>query len=658
MINKKICLIGQPNVGKSSLFNLLTNSHHHTGNWTGKTISKASGIFKNEEMKLEIVDLPGTYSLIGESEEEKITNNYIYSSNYDLGLVIIDASNLERSLPLLLEVLNINSNVIVCLNLYDEAKLRNIKINHQKLSKILKIPVILMSVKNNEGIDILLEEIKKFSSPKQYQLSFPNNIDKYLNFMQDNFLDQLNPRAYALKLLIDDEQLDQVNSKKITNQIKFFQKQITKEDIINCFLMESQKIADVVVQRNNEKAKKLDYYLDKLLINKITAIPLMLFLLFIILWLTISLSNLPSNWLFSLFQFLEPKLYNLLSFLPQSLLNPLVYGGYRTLYWVVSVMTPPMIIFFPLFSLLEDFGILPRIAFNLDHPFNRCGSCGKQSLTMCMGLGCNAVGVTSARIMENKKMKILSIITNVFMPCNGRFPAMISIITMFFLFANGIFNTLIASLILTMVIVFGIFLTFIVTKICNYVFFKNEHVVFVLELPSYRKPNIIKTIYTSIKDKALDILKRAIKISFPAGLIIYFLANYTINNTSLFTILADFLNDFGLLIGLDGVILLAFILGIPANEIVIPIIILGYTKTSSLIGYDSLESLKNTLVNNNWTILTAINFLIFSLCHFPCATTLLTIKEETKSYKWTLLSFILPVIIGVLLCFITTFIFC
>lgn len=397
--------------------------------------------------------------------------------------------------------------------------------------------------------------------------------------------------------------------------------------------------------------------LDFLLTNKWTGIPLMILLLFIILWLTISLSNIPSDWLFKFFNYLEPKLYQFLSFLPTVIVDPLIYGGYRTLYWVVSVMTPPMLIFFPLFSLLEEYGLLPRIAFNLDRPFQKCGSCGKQSLTMCMGLGCNAVGVTATRIMENKKMRILAILTNVFMPCNGRFPAMITMISMFFVISKGISSSLLASIILTIFIIFGIFLTFLMTWLCNHFLFKEEKSVFVLELPAFRKPKIVKTIYHAIKDKALDVLKRAMKVAFPAGLLIYFLANININEVSIFQYLQQFLDPVGIALGLDGVIILAFLLGIPANEIVIPIMLLGYSKGNFLVPYETLETLKQILISNNWTILTALNFLLMSLCHFPCATTLLTIKEETKSNFYTLLAFILPTLVGIILCLITTLIF-
>lgn len=310
-----------------------------------------------------------------------------------------------------------------------------------------------------------------------------------------------------------------------------------------------------------------------------------------------------------------------------------------------------------MFSLLEDYGLLPRIAFNLDQPFAKCGSCGKQSLTMCMGLGCNAVGVTGTRIMESKKMRILSILTNVFMPCNGRFPAMIAIIGMFFVQNTSFLGSLYSAFILSLVIVLGILLTFLVTYFLNFFILKNEKPIFILELPSFRKPKIFKTIYFSIKEKALHVLKRAMIVSFPAGLLIYFLANVTIHDFSILTYLRNFFEPFGLLIGLDGAILLAFLLGLPANEIVIPILLLLYSGGSVLTSYESLDSLKQVFLLNHWTILTALNFLIFSLCHFPCATTLLTIKKETNSWFYTILAFVLPTFIGVCLCFLMNLLF-
>ena len=317
-----------------------------------------------------------------------------------------------------------------------------------------------------------------------------------------------------------------------------------------------------------------------------------------------------------------------------------------------------MAIFFPLFTILEDLGYLPRIAFNLDRCFKRCAACGKQALTMVMGFGCNAVGVTGARIIDSKRERLLAIITNCFVPCNGRFPAIISIITMFFIgFSGGFLSSVFSVLILTLVILSGIFITFLVSKILSKTLLKGIPSSFTLELPPYRKPQFFKVIVRSIFDRTLFVLGRAISIAAPAGLIIWLLANVNINDISILKYCTDFLNPFAQLIGLDGVILMAFILGFPANEIVVPIVIMGYMATGNLTDFDSLVQLKTLLVDNGWTIQTAICFITFSLFHFPCSTTCLTIKKETGSFKWTLVSILIPTIIGFILCFTINFIF-
>ena len=439
--------------------------------------------------------------------------------------------------------------------------------------------------------------------------------------------------------------------------IRFYKHYITRYEILSSYYSYASSCILGVVNRKGVKEKWEDALLNKLFTGKFTGFVMMTLLLFFLLWLTIFFSNIPSDFLMNFFSSLEPLLCQILSFLPDVIVDPLVFGGYRTLYFVVSVMTPPMLIFFPLFSLLEDYGVLPRIAFNLDQPFSKCGSCGKQSLTMCMGLGCNAVGVTGARIMENKKMRILAILTNVFMPCNGRFPAMICMIQMFFITDHSIFGSLWAAAILCGIILFGIFLTFCVTKVLNHFLFKNEEVMFIMELPTFRKPKILATIVTSIKDKALDVLKRAIVISFPAGLLLFFASNITVSGTSIFGWLVQLFTPFGHLIGVDGVVLLSFLFGLPANEIVIPIMMMGYLGSGSLATYDSVETLRNILVLHGWNQLVALKFLILLLCHFPCATTLMTIKKETNSTFYTILAFLLPTVIGLGLCFLLTLLF-
>ena len=309
-------------------------------------------------------------------------------------------------------------------------------------------------------------------------------------------------------------------------------------------------------------------------------------------------------------------------------------------------MLPPMAIFFPLFALLEDSGYLPRISFNLDKLFQKCGTSGKQSLTMCMGCGCNACGVMGARIISNKKERLIAILTNVFMPCNGRFPTLITLIIIF-ITSNSIFS----SLTLMVLIIISVFTTLLISKILSKLLNNKDKQTFILELPPYRKPTIIKTIIRSFLDKTLAVLKRAIIISIPMGLLIWVLSNTYINDIAIIKILSQFLDPFAKIFGLDGVILLSFILGFPANEIVLPIAIMIYQGNSSLTSLD-INSLNFLLIENGWNYITAICTMVFCLMHFPCGTTVLTIKKETGSVWYTLLSIVIPTLVGLILCFL------
>ena len=597
-MNKRIALIGNPNVGKSTIFNTLTGKKEHTGNWPGKTVGNAIGKYSYNNNEHIIYDLPGTYSLSANSKEEEIARDFIKSDDYDVALIVCDATCLERNLNLVLETLEITNNVIVCVNLIDEANKKQIKININKLENILNVPVVATSARNNIGINKLLETIENYKIKKK-------NVIKIKN-------------------------IDEINS--IANNI-----------------------AKQTITFNNNDYNKSTRKIDKILTNKYTGIPIMIFTLAIIFWITIVGANYPSNFLYNLFN----NIGNNISLLFDKFnINPtikdiIMNGIYKTTTWVISVMLPPMAIFFPLFTILEDYGFLPRIAFNMDNFFNKCNSCGKQALTMCMGFGCNAAGITGARIIDSKRERLIAILTNSFIPCNGRFPTIIAIITMFMIgFKYNLINSVLSSIILIIVVLIGIFMTFIISKFLSKTILKGVPSSFTLELPPYRKPQFIKIIINSIYDKTLKILFRAIIVAAPAGLIIWILSNTYIDKISIFEHITIFFDPFARSIGLDGVILVAFILGFPANEIVIPIMLMGYLKTSVMTDYSSLYELKNILVNNGWTIKTAICTIIFSLMHFPCSTTCLTIKKETNSYKWMFLSILIPTICGILFCFI------
>ena len=640
----KIALLGNPNVGKSTLFNELTGMHQHTGNWTGKTVGIAKGYYND----LEIYDLPGTYSLIPHSKEEEVTSDFIISCNYDLVVIVCDAVTLERNLNIVLQTLEVTNNVILCINLIDEAKKKNIIIDYDKLSNILNIPVIGISARKKIGIDKLIDEINNFKSRNVNYISYNDKIEECINILNTN------TRFEAIRYLLVGSSNEYINEKVKQCRIYLNDNNIDiNNNTLGLIVKKSEDIAKNVMTDNN----KYNYRLDKILTNKITGIPIMIILLVLIFYISIRGANYPSELLFKLFNYIENIIRNILIniHVPSIIFEPLMDGIYKVTTWVIAVMLPPMAIFFPLFTILEDFGILPRIAFNLDGYFNRSNACGKQALTMMMGFGCNAVGVTGTRIIDSKRERLIAILTNSFIPCNGRFPTIITILTLFFIgISSSIFNSFLSILLLTIIILFSIIMTLIVSKILSVTLLKGVPSSFILELPPYRKPLIFKVIIRSLFDRTLFVLGRAVMISIPTGLIIWILNNIYIGNVNILNHLSNILNNFGLLIGLDGVIVLAFLLGFPANEIVIPIMLMIYMSKNSLIEISDLNTLKNILVNNGWTYITAICVLIFTLFHFPCSTTILTIKSETNSLKWTIISFIIPFIIGIILCFIVS----
>ncbi len=676
--NRIIALAGNPNVGKSTVFNALTGLHQHTGNWPGKTVSNASGYFTFNNLTYKIYDLPGIYSILAHSEEEFVARDFICFGGSDVVVIVCDAGCLMRNLNLVLQVCEITDKVVVCVNLLDEAKKKKIDVDLNKLSDLLGVRVVGTSARSNVGLDELLSNIELTfgESRKSKKVRYNQYVEDAIKVISDAIIlddSSINKRWVALNLLRDDELLrDKIeeelmidlSDEKIDNSIKQARSLLLDGDItineIDDVLTESinneaSLISSKVVSYLNEDYDKKDRRLDKILTKKSTGIPIMIILFAFIFWLTIAGSNYPSMLLQGVLFKFENVLFNFFSYLhiPNFVNEALTHGVYRVLAWVVSVMLPPMALFFPLFTILEDIGYLPRIAFNVDGIFKKCKTCGKQALTMAMGFGCNAVGVSGCRIIDSPRERLIAILTNSFVPCNGRFPILISIITMFLVGVEGGFwNSLLGVLILMMVIGFGIFMTFVTSSVLSKTLLKGVPSSFTLELPPYRRPQYGKVIVRSIFDRTLFVLGRAITVAIPAGLVIWCLANININGGSLLSILSNVLDPLGKLLGMDGVILLAFILAFPANEIVIPIIIMSYMSTGNLVDISNLSTLREVLVSNGWTWVTAVSVMLFSLMHWPCSTTCLTVKKETSSIKWTILSIVIPTFCGVVICLI------
>lgn len=680
--NKIIALAGNPNVGKSTVFNALTGLKQHTGNWPGKTVANAKGSYTYNDKEFLLVDIPGTYSLFANSAEEEIARDFICFNNPDTTIIVADATCLERNLNLILQTIEITKNVVVCVNLIDEAKKKKIRIDFDELELQLGVPVIPATARSNLGLTELTEEVYNISFNKKStmptKIYYPQSIETAIKLLQPTVSkligNKLSSRWVTLRLIDHDEKLlnsinkyldfnlqDNIEIKNILHEIKnyFTDYGLTQNDIrdkiVESIAHKAEQIASFSVFYTNKNYNELDNKLDKIFTSKLTGIPIMLGLLGLIFWLTISFANYPSELLSNFLFGIQEHLTFLFTKInaPDWLHGVLVLGLYRTVAWVISVMLPPMAIFFPLFTLLEDSGYLPRIAFNLDNYFKKAYAHGKQALTMCMGFGCNACGVTGCRIIDSPRERLVAILTNNLVPCNGRFPILIAIITMFFAstFVEP-FNSIFSTLILLLVITISVVGTLAVTKLLSKTILKGVPTSFVLELPPYRKPQVGKVIIRSIFDRTLFVLSRAIVVAAPAGILIWIMANLTINNISLLNYCTSFLDPFAQFIGLDGTILMAFILGFPANEIVIPIIIMSYMSGGSLVEYESLLELKTLLINNGWTITTAICTMLFTIFHFPCGTTCLTIKKETGSAKWTFVSFIIPTLLGIVCCFI------
>ena len=625
-MTRRVALMGNPNVGKSTIFNGLTRLRQHTGNWAGVTVSCAVGQFPYGGQDFSAVDLPGIYSFDTRSAEEELTKDFILNEDYDFLLVVCDATCLERGLYLLSQAAGLLEHreeagpmpqAVLCVNLCDEAEKKGIQIDFKALERSLGIPVSPCCGRTDRGLLPLKKLLASLTASCPCACASCSLSAPYGKL----------PSAFSPK-----------------------------------------DLAAQAVTYTKEHYRKREERLDRILTGPFTGTAVMVLLLLGIFWLTITGANYPSSMLWDLFFSLEPRLAEaaLSIGLPQWFIDMAVFGVYRVVAWIVSVMLPPMAIFFPLFTLLEDLGYLPRAAFNMDGAFHKCSACGKQCLTMAMGLGCNAAGVVGCRIIDSPRERLIAILTNSLMPCNGRFPLLLTLIAL--LGAGGgvwaglpvespVLSSLLTALVLTLFILAAILATLGASFLLSRTLLKGVPSSFTLELPPYRRPQPGKVIVRSIFDRTLFVLGRAVAVAAPAGLVIWLLANLTVGGESLLMHIAGFLDPLGALMGLDGIILMAFILGFPANEIVLPIILMAYLQSGVLAPMDDKTAILSLLSANGWTVKTAICMAVFSLFHWPCSTTCLTIKKETGSLKWTAVSILLPTGIGVLLCMLVNLVF-
>lgn len=695
-----VALAGNPNTGKSTVFNALTGLRQHTGNWPGKTVARAEGTFQHAGKRIKLVDLPGTYSLQAGSHDEEVARDFLLFGEPDVTIVVLDATRLERNLNLALQVLEITDRVVICLNLMDEARRHGIGLDPDALARELGVPVIATSARQGEGVPALLDAVEGVASGRiatrpfrvpEHPADVEGAIAALVPAIEGAFPGVPNARWIALRLLNADERVasavrdgtlgradgapagapDAEAAARVLDAARSLRYRLSAtfhDRLTESLFAQAQRIAAAATLRGAARARfDFDRALDRLLTSRVVGLPLMVLLLAVVFWITIAGANVPSRLLSELLiDGGQPLLKGALEGVgaPWWLTGLLADGVYLSTAWVISVMLPPMAIFFPLFTLLEDFGYLPRVAFNLDRMFQRVGAHGKQALTMCMGFGCNAAGVVATRVIDSPRERLVAIITNNFSLCNGRWPTQILMAT---IFVGALVPAPLAGLAsagaVVGIAVLGILLMFASSWLLTRTMLRGEATTFSLELPPYRPPRVLQTLYTSLIDRTLIVLWRAVVFAVPAGAAIWLVSNVRAGGASVAEHVIGWLDPVGVLLGLNGIILLAYVVAIPANEIVVPTILMltvlaghadGGAGAGVLFELDSTAEVGALLRGAGWTALTGISLMLFSLLHNPCSTTIYTIWQETRSAKWTTVSVALPLALGATVCFLLT----
>ncbi len=592
---KNLVLVGNPNVGKTTFYNRLTNSSEHTGNWNGKTVGISSQMFYYNGVGYRVTDLPGISTLEKSTIEEKVAIEYL-SKTEDKSIVFIDGTNIVRGLFLYFEVKKLVKDVSVVITMKDLLDKGGVVIDIKKLEELLGCNVIYINLTENRAIYTILE-----------QLDSEHN-----------------------------KQVEHLENKSIEYQDKL-QKQYEY----------CNKIAKITTNKCYQRSKTAEK-LDEILLGKKTGIPSILLMLFCFLWLSLVFSNYFQGVLFNVFKYTIGEINNFLQYIgcSKELINIVVNGGLATSFFVATVMIPPMFVFFPLFTIMEETGVIPRIAFNVDGVLSKFGLSGKNSISLMLGFGCNCVGVTSSRIFENEKSRRVAILINNFVPCNGRLPMLFLLVFTFL--AKDIFASFI---IIVFIIMCNILLALFVGLVMNKLY-RNNNSDFVYELPVYKKPKIIRVLKGSLIEKAIPVLIKSVSFSFMAGIVVIVLQSIEISGISLLNSLIVFLEPLGNIMGLSGVILVAFLFGISANEIVLPIAFMLYTN----MGLFSNNLTISSLSQYGFSVTTAICMIVLSLNHYPCFSSLMTIKKETNSTTFTVICAIVPLVIGITFCICINFI--